>query len=95
MVKADMWDGPLRGKQASAVRPPTATAVVEGRLRHENPFPADGRGLPFADASAAPSRWPTTPGAVLIASTHPGSGIERLALGLLTARSKPAYTLTC
>lgn len=76
-------------------RPPAAwaSAVAEGRLRLESPFPPDERGSPLANARRRNVALADRASAVLIAHAHPGGGVERLALDLLGTRTKLVYTV--
>lgn len=94
----------LRGRQPILVmparplerfRPPAAwtTALTEGRLRLESPFPADERGSPLANARRRNIALAERATSVLIIYAHPGGGVERFALDLLTGGVKPVHAL--
>jgi hypothetical protein len=103
-VERDCLTFLLRGRQPVLVmparplerfRPPAswATAIEEGRLRLESPFPADERGSPLANARRRNVALAERAGSVLVAYANPGGGVERLSLDLLARSVKPVYAL--
>lgn len=104
-VERDCLKFLLRGTQPVLVmparplerfRPPAAwkTALVEGRLILESPFPPGERGSPLANARARNRAVAGRAAAVLVVYAHPKGGVERLVLDLLGRESaKPVWTL--
>lgn len=70
-----------------------AAAIATGRLRLESPFDPKEHGTPAANARRRNVALGQRAAAALIAYAHPGGGVERMALALLTRGDKPVYTL--